>query len=558
LAKNEQKNITQRRRETETQRNTTFASSRLCAFALIILFIGIGFRFHALTRDARFHPDEALFATFARSAALNGAWLLPGALDKPPLSIYSTALSMLPFAQDDITPGLPDIAPQMGEFAARWPNVLASILIVAMMYPLAKALYRDRIVALFAMLLMALSPYAIAFSATSFTDGFMLLFMVAALWAMAAGKWTLSGVCLALSFASKQQAVFYLPLLLMIGWTQPNFRWIRLVRFVIPMLVGTGLLIIWDAARAQETGFWALGLVNNDPLRLLRADELIPRLNAWLTHGGLLLGYPIVTALLVMLAIFVVFRRIRHEARHFAALIDVLLLTYILAYGLPHWLIAFNTFDRYLLPILPPLILLTARGMKEILLQRHKDAEVQRKILLSTAIQSALPKIGHGIPKNRAHEPHPDSRLPKTHYRKITFASLRLCVFALMLLSAWAARNGKFDIGGDNDQHDGIDGLAAYLDNRTLGAIIYDHWLGWELGYYLGQWTDKRRVFYPTPNELAADAAAQADPAPRYFIAPEAQPIAPWLDALIAAGFRIEPEADVAPGYVVYRLLPPE
>ena len=50
---------------------------------------------HQLTADLRFHPDEAFFMAFARGAAVNGDWLLPGALDKPPLALYFSALSMV-------------------------------------------------------------------------------------------------------------------------------------------------------------------------------------------------------------------------------------------------------------------------------------------------------------------------------------------------------------------------------------------------------------------------------------------------------------------------------
>ncbi|HLU11718.1 MAG TPA: hypothetical protein VK003_18735, partial [Oceanobacillus sp.] len=63
-------------------------------FLVLILLVGVALRIHALGQDRRFHPDEALYSTFARSAALNGDWLLHGSLDKPPLTIYASALSM--------------------------------------------------------------------------------------------------------------------------------------------------------------------------------------------------------------------------------------------------------------------------------------------------------------------------------------------------------------------------------------------------------------------------------------------------------------------------------
>jgi 4-amino-4-deoxy-L-arabinose transferase-like glycosyltransferase len=107
----------------------------------LILLLAALLRFHALGQDARFHPDEALFSTFARSAALDGGWLLPGALDKPPLSIYTSAAFMALLARADITPGLPDLTPRLGEFAARFPNLLASLVLVALAYALGRRLY---------------------------------------------------------------------------------------------------------------------------------------------------------------------------------------------------------------------------------------------------------------------------------------------------------------------------------------------------------------------------------------------------------------------------------
>ncbi len=122
--------------------------------------------------------------------------------------------------------------------------------------------------------------------------------------------------------------------------------------------------------------------------------------------------------------------------------------------------------------------------------------------------------------------------------------------------SAHAAADGQLGVGADRGKHDGIDRLAQYLDALPLGTILYDRWLGWELDFYLGQWTDKRRVYYPTPEVLAADALLQPDPAPRYFIAPRWEAPRPWLEALAEAGF--EPALDVRLGsFDVYRLLPP-
>ena len=86
--------------------------------------------------------------------------------------------------------------------------------------------------------------------------------------------------------------------------------------------------------------------------------------------------------------------------------------------------------------------------------------------------------------------------------------------------------------------------------------MIYDRWLGWELRYYLGQWHDKRMVYYPTPESLVRDALALCEIGPRYFPAPASKPVGRWLDALRHAGFSIR-QPYASPQFVVYQLIPP-
>jgi len=125
---------------------------------------------------------------------------------------------------------------------------------------------------------------------------------------------------------------------------------------------------------------------------------------------------------------------------------------------------------------------------------------------------------------------------------------------AVMLPGAWGASRGSLPIGGDRGQHDGIIALADYLNGREFGAIVYDRWLGWELDYYLGGWTDKRRAYYPNPRVMAADPALDVpDVAPRYFPAPTDVDVEPWLAALARAGFETC-TAYAQEGFVVYAL----
>jgi 4-amino-4-deoxy-L-arabinose transferase-like glycosyltransferase len=461
-------------------------------FLMLVLLFGVWLRLHALVRDVRFQPDEALFSTFARAAAINGDWWLPGALDKPPLAIYANALAVVFVGES--------------EFSARLPGTLASIVLMPAVYAVAKRLYGSSTLALTALILTALSPYAIAFSATALTDGLMLLFMVLAVLMATRSRWGWSGLLLGLAFASKPQAVFYLPLIGLIAWALDGLSLRGLVRFALGLGLCLSVLLIWDTGRG-ETSVFVMGAANNDPTRLIRANELAPRLALWLQFGGALLGEGWQTALLIGVSVVVLLARVLRGARQPAVVIDLVLLTWLLGYGLLHWLIAFNTYDRYVLPVLPVVVLLVARGLR-----------------ITIGRSSAAP--------------------------------LHIVFGVFLTIAAVNTSNGWTTINNAGMDYAGIDAVADYLNSKPVATVVYDRWLGWELSYYMGQWTDKRRVYYPTPDALAQGALSLCESGTRYLPAPVGQAVQPYLDALQAAGFGVTPDyAHV--NFVVYALTPP-
>jgi hypothetical protein len=110
------------------------------------------------------------------------------------------------------------------------------------------------------------------------------------------------------------------------------------------------------------------------------------------------------------------------------------------------------------------------------------------------------------------------------------------------------------------EPYTGIADVATYLNTLPPGTIVYDHWLGWQLGWYTGQHRPRdmwlRLTYYPTPEALAADARRQSDLQPRYFVAPDWVWTGPWLVALNEAGFAPQPDAQFG-HFTVYRLTPP-
>ncbi len=479
--------------------------SNQLVFALLVILIGAWLRFHALAQDIRLQPDEAGFSTYAREAALNGGWWLSGPLDKPPLAIYASALAQV-LAGDS-------------EFAVRLPGTLTAILLMPVMYATARAWYpqiarqtpHTMQLPLIVLILTAFSPYALAYSATAYTDALMLFCMAVALLLAGRSQWGWSGFWLGLSFASKLQGLAFLPLIPLLGWAAGQLT----LRHLLLFLSGLGsvllLLWLWDMARPEDS-LMALAVVNNDPGRLLRSDEIWPQLQAWTQYGQALLGPGILTVLLVMNGCGVLAVRVLREARQHSTIVDLMLLNFSIAFVLVHWLLALNTFDRYLLPLLPPVILLAARGIE----------------YLSQVIQ------------------------PTARYIWLLPAALCLVLAPAALDTA----EGRSGVNQLYHQYVGIDELAAYLNSRPVATVIYDHWLGWELRYYMGQWHDKRIVYYPNPAALVDDALALCEIGPRYLPAPIQQPVGPWLEALENAGFTTEITYQSGL-FIVYRLNPP-
>src|SRR5262249_38955780 len=144
----------------------------------------------------------------------------------------------------------------------------------------------------------------------------------------------------------------------------------------------------------------------------------------------------------------------------------------ILAALLGYWLIAFNTYDRYVHPLGPLILLLVARG--------------------SARFGAALPWL----------------------------------VVLFVLPFTLTALRGQLDIGGDQGHGTGIDTLAVTLDALPPDSVVYEYGLDWELGFYLGDQSRVRLIFEPSPEGLARTACASDKPV--YFAA-SATGLTPWL-----------------------------
>ena len=307
------------------------------------------------SRDARLQVDEALYSTFARQVSTSGDWLLVGVtnLDKPPLAIWAISLSFDLFG--------------VSEFSARLPNLAASILSLTLIYTVARRLYADRRVALLALLLMAASPFDRQMAATAFTDPLMTLFVLAACVSAAdrrSRRSTLvTGIMIGLAFAVKESALQWLPLVIalraIVVWSNGHSLPVVLRQSLVVVAafaIATVPLILWSMARDTTPDFWTLNARNNTPGRFIHADEAWPRLSIWLTWLETAAVFPLMGWLCVPLRFALGGRDKREEV-----MADGLLTVYTAASFALIWLTLFNTYDRYLHPLVPLILILGAR-----------------------------------------------------------------------------------------------------------------------------------------------------------------------------------------------------
>ena len=262
----------------------------------------------------------------------------------------------------------------------------------------------------------------------------------------------------------------------------------------------------------QKTSVFELGAANNTPDQFWTPlGEHTNRLIPWLDYGRHLFNLGILGIALCAIGIIQSFRT---QSR-----LTLLCLAWIMGYIGWHIITSLNVYDRYLLLILPVIVIWQAIGViwltKQIIHVLHvrKQLRVQVPVFLLFVISFAL--------ISSQHIPHSIN-----------------------------------SIGSDNGEHQGIDLVANHLNTKPVATVIYDRWLGWELGYYMGQWHDKRIVFHPNPTAMVTDALTLNEIGDRYFPVPNDVAVESWLQAFQDAGFIIHRDFETE-RFTIYRLTPP-
>ena len=499
--------------------------------ALVLLVVGMALRGLLLDRPG-LHPDEALYASWAlRIADGSDPALLGVYVDKPPLLIYLLAALFRLAGFDGQAP--PDT--QRLVLAGRLAALLASSSSLVLLWLVARCAYGPR-VALGVLALFALSPLAVRLSPTLFTDPWLVLWVLLGLWAALGQRAWLAGIACGLAYATKQQALLFMPLLL--AAVLLNHRWpiapaplpaVSSRRLAWRWLNGFALVAVavlwWDSLRWQwMPSYWERSTQTYGGLALALDAGLPQRLAQWgelLSYG---LGWPLWLALGALLSWAVLNRRDSvAPAQRSPRWFDGLVLVFSAGYLLLHVGTSLAPWDRYLLPLLPLLSLLLARSA--CWAWDAATGSVQSSGRTSWAARTA------------------------------TAAVLALGV----LYAGYTASFARTPLG-DGGAYDGVQQVAAYVRAaEPSGAILYHHWLGWHYGFYLYAAPVDLR-WWREPADLAHQVAASSSQ--RQLIAfPAGRSQEDARAALAEAGLALDPvlaahDAYGAPSVALYRIEP--
>jgi 4-amino-4-deoxy-L-arabinose transferase-like glycosyltransferase len=480
----------------------------------LVLLVLIGWTLRLATISVnRFHPDEALYGYWGLLIA-NGrdAWLASVPAYKPPLLPYLISIAQALLGDR--------------EFSVRVPGLVASLLVVPLVAALARSLYRSRWLAVAAAMGVALSPFCIQFSSTAYIDPLMVTLGLGACVAAAHGRMRWAGALAGLAFAAKQTGIVWTSLAVAVGLVAGGSvrRFRALVSFAACLAIFAGLVCVWDAVRvaAGAESFWRVGVAAYGGLRLIWPHELWARSRGWITMARYLFVSPVINTTLLIGLLALAWRAVVHRRRTPEAFADLLLASFALAYLLFHWLVAFPIWDRYLLPLVPVLAILLGRTVG---------------FLVSWVVRS-WPSIDRGL----------------------VGATCCLVLSVALAWPAFTASQGRYPIGSYNQACDGLDQVVAFLRSRPEGAVVYQHWLGWQYAYYLFG-GPAYLAYWPTPAWLAQDVAVFGTTSPRYVTFPSLESSARVERALAGVGYKLEPaltatRSDGTSSFAVYSIQP--
>ncbi len=453
--------------------------------------------------------DEALYSYWARLVTSGRDVMLERvAVDKPPVFIYTLARWFQWFGASDAT--------------GRSLNWLISSLTLLAVWLVARHLWGPR-TGRWTLAIFALSPFAISFASTVYTDPMLTLWIVVALLAASWRCGLLAGLAVGLAFATKQSGLLFIPLIVLalaLGqeprwWPIPTQRWMQQLRRGRPFVAAAlGFYYVWfkvwqwDGWRilpAEIPDFWTQSWHSYGGLGPVAPAEWPARLVAWWQvwrwWGGFVSGTWLIAAL--SLAGLWRWRSQRSSQAAWALLLALFSASYLAL----HFFVRFQPWDRYLLPLTPFSAMLTALGGIYVW-----DA---------LAARAQIWRWGAAI-----------------------------LLISGLLLGAGRAAAAQIPVGGDHGAYAGLHSVADFLRTQTPAehGVVYQRWLGWQWQWYL--WDGPPQVYWADADMLLADVAGHRQGYTRFVVFPAWQmdERALLARALARAELRLQPRLRVRSG----------
>lgn len=435
-----------------------------------------------------FREDEAMYSVWALHLWRVDPLALTLWPDKPPLYLWLLGAFFQLFGPSEV--------------AARLLNIAADTVTVALVIAIGSALWGRR-AGLAAGIAYALSPYAISFAPTAYTDPTLVLWGTAALYAAITGRGFWAGFFLAAAIATKQQGLLYAPLVAGLIFQarrstddtdfhsfNPRKSALSASSAFYPAFVGLLLLLLpvllWDASRwSVAPSPWDLSVRNYAPLALLSPEQWRARLVDWAAlawHG--VKSWWVAGYWVLGIGYWRLGSRVGDgdgPRRFFRWMNEPGILCALWAGGFLalHIVTSVQVWDRYLLPLAP---------------------------LLALALGWSASRLGADRPRG-------------------WLAVLLLAL--LMLPPGLAAARGDLPLGGDHGDYAGLGESIDWLrENAPPDAIVYHREVGWQLrfAFFAGrpERPDATRFelrWFPNAVYLA-DNAAKSPAQHKFLVAP--------------------------------------
>lgn len=494
-------------------------SSRRAGLILAaITLAGFALRLPLLMRFP-LREDEAIYGYWALHAWYVDPFFLHVWPDKPPIFLWLLSAALQVWGHGPETAGA----------AARWINILAGTLTIPVLAACARRWWGVG-AALAAGLLAALSPFAISFAPTAFTDPLLVLAGSLALTLAVRRRWFWSGFWLGVAIMTKQQGLLFVPLVAACGLcARPkitaSLRWLAgIAAVVLPILY-------WDSLRwAVAPSPWDLGATNVGGVVLLAPTAWIGRTESWFGLAWYLLASPwawCAYAALLLLAAAIAWRHRELSRNWIPALI---LAVCSVGFLLVHAGSSVQVWDRYLLPLTVPVALLGGWGVEQ----------VRRGVMNRRGTRSDGSRNRVSMRNSVSWAISPDL-VPL------------LAIVLLLAVPAVTAAQGGLPIGGDHGAYAGLDEALAAVDKP--GALLFHRELGWHARFALFDELRSGEVelqYFPSTVYLA-DSATKAPHKERFVIVADWAPL-PDLRMQLAVR-RLRGEIVLRNGhFTVYRI----